>query len=213
MTQEDLKDFGQSLSEQELTPPPLGRVLRPPPHDLADLQRLHTAACRLAETKPQILAHFEAARSLEQDLILALVACLANPMQGRPIAEPHSFKTMDRFETVLAERLSEPLHLSQLCELIGVTEKSLRSCCIDILGISPIRYVSLRRLKALRIQLKDADPTTVSLSEIAQSCGYKEIGTRVEAAYLRAFGEPPSATLCRPIRPRFFGPILSPSSE
>ena len=54
---------------------------------------------------------------------------------------------MIRFEEVLAEHLGEPLRMTELCELIGVTERTLRSCCAQFLGMSPIRYVLLRRLE------------------------------------------------------------------
>ena len=45
---------------------------------MARLQRLHAAAGRLAEDAPEIIAHPEAARGLEQALIEAMVDCLAS---------------------------------------------------------------------------------------------------------------------------------------
>jgi AraC-like DNA-binding protein len=64
---------------------------------------------------------------------------------------------MIRFEEVLAEHLGKPLHMTELCELIGVTERTLRSCCAEFLGMST-RYVLLRRLSWARVALRDADP-------------------------------------------------------
>jgi AraC-like DNA-binding protein len=64
------------------------------------------------------------------------------------------------------------------------------------LGISPSRYVLLRRLKRVQVALRDADPTTASVAEIATGCGFTELG-RFAGAYRTAFGESPSTTLRR----------------
>ena len=103
---------------------------------------------------------------------------------------------MIRFEEVLAEHLSQPLRMSKLCALIGVTERRLRSCCNEFLGISPGRYVLLRRLKQARVALREADPATASFAEIARGCGVSQLG-RFAEVYQITFGERPSATLRR----------------
>jgi AraC-like DNA-binding protein len=69
---------------------------------------------------------------------------------------------MVRFEEVLAEHRNRQLHSPELCALIGVSERTLRSCCAEFLGISPSRYMLLRRLQAARIALRDADPATAN---------------------------------------------------
>jgi AraC-like DNA-binding protein len=212
LTAEGLEDYGQALFGQKLVPPPTGRVLRPSPRDSACLWRLHAAACRLAETRPKTLTHPEAARALEQDLILALVTCLtAANAYDDAAAKRHQARIMVRFEEVLVEHLSQPLHLPKLCELIGVTDRTLRSCCAEFLGISPSRYVLLRRLKAVRSVLRDADPAAASVAEIASGCGFAELG-RFAGAYRNAFGELPSTTLRRTPGPGIFVPISSNSA-
>jgi transcriptional regulator GlxA family with amidase domain len=103
---------------------------------------------------------------------------------------------MVRFEEVLADHPNRPLPMPELCALIGVTERTLRSCCADFLGISPSRYVLLRRLKRVQVALRDADPATATIAEIASGCGFTELG-RFAGAYQTAFGESPSTTLRR----------------
>jgi AraC-like DNA-binding protein len=206
LTVEDLEEFSQTLFGQSLVAPAAGRILRPSPCHSGCLQRLHAAACRLAERRPQALALREAARSLEQDLILALAACLAATVtRDSSAARRHHAKTMIRFEDVLAEHLSAPLSLPALCARVGVSERMLRSCCAEFLGISPTRYVRLRRLEAVRIALRDADPITASVADIVHDHGFTERRGRFAAAYLAAFGETPSTTLQRTHRSRFLG--------
>jgi transcriptional regulator GlxA family with amidase domain len=86
--------------------------------------------------------------------------------------------------------------MSELCALTGVNERTLRSCCAEFLGISPSRYVLLRRLKQARTALRDADRATVSVEEIARACGFTELG-RFAGAYQTVFGETPLTTLRR----------------
>jgi transcriptional regulator GlxA family with amidase domain len=162
--------------------------------------------CRLAETKPRILAHTEVARAIEQDLIQTLVACLtgASVRADRPTKRRHA-RIMNRFEEVLAEHLSKPLRTTELCELIGVTERTLRSCCAEFLGMSPVRYMLLRRLSRARVALRDAAPDGANLSELVRGLGFAEL-ERFEAAYGAAFGETPLTTLQRAPGARFINP-------
>jgi transcriptional regulator GlxA family with amidase domain len=92
-----------------------------------------------------------------------------------------------------------------LCALIGVTERTLRSCCADFLGMSPTRYVLLRRLSRAHVVLRDAVPSGANLLELVRSFGFAKLG-RFEAAYLAAFGETPLATLQRAPGARFINP-------
>ena len=197
-----LDHYSRALFEKPLTPPAEGRVLRPSPRDAARLRRLHTQGCRLAETKSKILAHPEVARAIEQDLLHALVTCLA----GAKIYEEGAAKrnhalVMVRLEEVLGEHFSRPLHIPELCELIGVGERTLRSCCADFLGISLSRYILLRRLKQVRRALGQADPDTTGVSAIARRYGFTQLG-RFAGAYRSAFNESPSTTLRRGLKAR-----------
>jgi len=202
-----LEKYGRALAGNPLLPPPEGRVLRPSARDAARLRRLHAQACRLAETKPKILAHPEVARAIEQGLLLPLVTCLtAAKVQENGAVKRHHARIMIRFEEVLAEHLGQPLRVPDLCELIGVTGRTLRLCCAEFLGISPSRYVMLRRLKHVNLALRSADPSMVNVAELARRFGFTELG-RFAGAYQAAFGEPPSTTLRRAPESRFHRPV------
>ncbi len=201
-----LEQYGRALSGKPFNLPPEGKILRPSPRDMARLRRLHAQVCRLAETKPKLLAHTEVARALEQGLIQALVACLTGPStRADDSTKRRHASIMIRFEEVLAEHLSEPLHMTELCELIGVTGWTLRSCCAEFLGMGPTRYVLLRRLSRARVALRDADPDGANLLELVRGFGFAELG-RFEAAYRAAFGETPLITLQRAPGARFINP-------
>ena len=74
---EEMATVGEAMAAFDLTPPRDAMLITPPPAAMTRLQRLHAAAGQLAENAPEIIAHPEAARGLEQLLIHALVDCLS----------------------------------------------------------------------------------------------------------------------------------------
>ena len=140
---------------------------------------------------------------MEQGLIQALVACLSTASARTDgYANRHHARIMIRFEEVLAEHISRPLNMPELCELIVVSDRTLRSCCAEFLGMSPTQYVLLRRLKEVRRALHDADPHMVDVAEVARRFGFAQPG-RFAGRYRATFGETPSTTLQRSPGTRF----------
>jgi AraC-like DNA-binding protein len=196
-TPEHLAICGKALTGQDLVPPAAGQVLRLSPSAMASLRRLHADARRLAEKKPELIAHLEVARALEQDLIHALVTCLSIGAHCPHVApRRRRAEIMRQFEEALAAHPEHPPHLPELCNAIGVPERTLRACCAEFLGMSPIRYLRLRRLGKVRAALRHADPATANVSDIARRHGFLQLG-RFAAQYRAAFGEAPSITLHR----------------
>ena len=192
-----LERYGRSLSGRPFSSPPEGRTLQLPTRLATRLPRLQAQICRLAQTKSKMLSHFEVARAIEQGLIQALITCLTTTRAGTDgYAKRHHARIMVRFEEVLAEHLSRPLHMPELCELIVVSDRTLRSCCAEFLGMTPAQYVLLRRLEEVRRALRDADPAIVNVGEVAHRFGFTELG-RFAGQYRATFGETPSTTLQR----------------
>jgi AraC-like DNA-binding protein len=185
----------RAMTEQDLVPPPDGQVIRAPPSMARWLKHLQIKACRLAETKPNFIVHPEVARALEQDLIHALVTCLA---QGDVVAEAPAQRRhaciMTRFAEATASSPALQLPIPELCQALGVSERGFRICCAEFLGMSPNQYLRLRRLHAAWAELRHADPETHRVTEVAQRHGYSQVG-RFATAYHRLFGEKPSETL------------------
>ena len=115
------------LAGRDLASTLFGQILRPLPGEWRRLLRLHAEAMRIAETRLSHIGHPEVARALEQDLIYALVSCLttAEP-RGYSAATCRRFKLLLRLEEVLMACPRRPPHVSQVCEVIGVSERTLR---------------------------------------------------------------------------------------
>ena len=99
-----------------------------------------------------------------------------------------------RLDEFLLDHFDEPIHMAQLCAVTGVSERSLRNACHAVFGTSPKRYVTRRRMEAVRDALATARPGQVTVTRIATDYGFFELG-RFAATYSALFGERPSDTL------------------
>jgi len=189
---EQLAACSKALTGLKITSPPAGRVLRPSRSAAVRLLRLHSKTCRLAETRHELIANPEVARALEQELLHALVNCLtADDANGDLQTRRRHADIMVRFEDALTSH-GPQLNMPELCAALGVSERTLRTCCSTFLGMGPARYVQLRRLNLARAALRWSDPAT-DMAAIARRHGFSDLG-RFTSAYRAAFGETPSAT-------------------
>jgi len=194
---EQLAACGKALTGRKITSPPAGRVLRPSRSAATRLLRLHSKACRLAEKRHELIANPEVARALEQELLHALFNCLTpDGANGNRKTQLHHADIMVRFEDALAAHSGPQPNMPALCSAVGVPERTLRVCCTEFLGMSPTRYLLLRRLNMARSALRRADPATASVAEIARDHQFLEPG-RFAVTYRAIFGEMPSSTLRR----------------
>jgi AraC-like DNA-binding protein len=200
-----LERYSRALSGAPHSLPPAGIILQPTSRLAARLRRLHAQACRLAETKSKMLSHPQVSRAIEQELIEVLVACLTTAKtRAEILPAPHCATLMDRFEEVLGQHLGQPRNISELCGLIGVSTRALRACCAQFLGMSPTRYVLLRRLREVRNALLHADSDTENVTEIAYRFGFAT-AAHLTRTYRAIYGEAPSTTLQRRLDSRFAG--------
>jgi len=161
-------------------------LIRPEPALMARLLLLHERAARLGVTAPKALAQPEVAKSLERALIDAMIQCMAT-----------SAEIIARLEDLLAANHDRPLYLAEICATTGVSERTLRVCCHEHLGMGPVRYLWLRRMHLARAALVRADPASATVTSIATDHGFWELG-RFSVEYRTLFGESPSVSLREP---------------
>ncbi len=195
---EAMDSVGAAIAGCDLTPPRDALIANPSPAAMARLQRLHAAAGQLAERSPEIIANPDAARGLEQALIEAMVACLGGGevREDRSAQRQHQL-IMRRFRHVLEAYPDGAVYLPQICQMIGVSQRTLRRCCQEQIGMGPMRFLLRRRMHLARQALREADPAAATVTAIATQFGFWELG-RFAAEYKILFAEPPSATLRRP---------------
>jgi AraC-like DNA-binding protein len=197
LTPKDLAAASRAILGRELFRPSTMRVIHPEPALVARLWSLHEDARRFAEVAPDSFSHPAVARSLEQELLHVMMRCLSEgePVPDRAAARHHS-AIMARFDGFLAANRYEPLYLAEICAAIGASERTLRLCCEEYLGLGPVRYLWLRRMHLARRALIQADSAGVSVTSVATDHGFWELG-RFSVEYRKLFGESPSTTLRR----------------
>ena len=101
---------------------------------------------------------------------------------------------MERAETYVRRHLDSPIPLSELCRVVGLSERALRNAFYGVHGVSPKRWILTERL--LRIQSALSQPRSVALTvtSVAADHGFYQLG-RFAGLYRRKFGERPSETL------------------
>ncbi|MDH4105373.1 MAG: AraC family transcriptional regulator [Gammaproteobacteria bacterium] len=123
----------------------------------------------------------------------------ARPVTGRRIGD---------LEDWIESHLEEPMTLGRLCSVAGVGERALSKIFESRRGMSPMRYVTERRLAAARSRLLRASAAD-EVTEIATDLGFTHLG-RFAIAYREVFGESPSQTLRRGRRVRYGGSTAQP---
>jgi len=206
LSPEYLEICSKALTARSIELPLVSRFLRPSRVEISRFQHLFRQACHLADARQKLIEHPEVARALEQEILHAIVNCLAaseaddNP-KNNPKTRDHHAAVMVRLEEALKKHIDQKLNMPALCAEIGVPERTLRMCCAEFLGVSPMRYLLLQRLNMARAALRRADPSTASVTQIARNHQFLELG-RFAVTYRTTFGETPSTTLER-------GPRLS----
>lgn len=186
-----LRSYGRLLNGCDLTLPAGDQRRHLHLIDSKELLGLHRQAVHLAETALDRLVHPEIIRALENDLIVVLMNCLINSnVRAAPTANRRQVAILTQLEDILSAASCRLLQVPEICRTIGVSARTLRSCCIQVLGISAVHYVHLRRLRQTRQALLSAEGRAGAITEIIGCYGFTD-PRRFVMAYRRAFGEAP----------------------
>lgn len=164
--------------------------------DPAAVEALRAAlqqAFLIAEASPHVLESHAARRSIEESILAAAIGAI-DPKGDRATLEGPSLsheRVVRRAEDTIADKLDAPIYVADLCEAAGVSERTLRNAFQSVYGMSPIRFLQLRRLHQVRRALRSA--TVGSVTEAALRYGFGNLG-RFAAEYRQLFGESPSLT-------------------
>jgi AraC-like DNA-binding protein len=187
-----LSAAGRTLFGQELVAPANRQVLRPRRADSRRLERLHARVCRVVERNLDRISSREVVRALEQDLISALISCLA---KGKVQEDRKGSETrpdvLPAFEAMLTREPHRLLGTREICGSLGLSAATLRAKCARVLGMSPGRYQRLRRLKLVRAELmQTASASGASVEATINRHGFSGFN-RFVTEYWRIYGEMP----------------------
>jgi AraC-like DNA-binding protein len=180
------------------------------PRDVETLQvepgqvrRLFDWGKRLAQTGARAPALFEMKEerlAAEADLLETLLATLRGASDLAPTrsdltrqAKSHIVKAAEAYALANAE---SRLYVTDLCRAAAVSERTLAYAFKEVLGLSPMAFLTRLRLHRARKALLSATPRSTSVSAEALKWGFWHFG-EFARAYKACFGEAPSETLRR----------------
>lgn len=103
-------------------------------------------------------------------------------------------RALRRARHAVEELAHIPITVARLCEISGMSERSLQYAFRDKFGISPKAYLQSYRLNRVRKKLRMADPASAMIADLANELGFWHMG-QFAKQYRRQFGELPSVTL------------------
>jgi AraC-like DNA-binding protein len=137
-------------------------------------------------------------------LRLELIETLLAKLESSEIAQvtPHDLTRQTHSRIVRAAedyamaQTADRLHISDLCIAADVSERTLQYAFQDIMGMSPLAYLTRLRLHQVRKALRAKSIHSTTVAREALRCGFGHLGD-FSRAYERCFGELPSKTLRR----------------
>ncbi len=158
--------------------------------------RIQLAALLLAEHP-----HRRQTAMLENQQIQFQAAALILSVLSRQLGWPADSKlSVRRLAARRAVELMEdaeriPGSITKLCERLGVSSPTLYRGFIEEYGVSPKKYLQIRRLTGAKLDLASSGPG-VKVHEVANRWDFWHMG-QFSGDYRRQFGELPSETLAR----------------
>ncbi len=190
----DLETAVAAIAGRDLGDPSTSLRMKPSVAGLTRLRQLHREVNRMAISGEQVLDHPEVRRSLEQTLTVATVACLTGDAEQAHSSGWHRHQQiMLRFREWLDANKDRAVYLEEVCTALDVSAPTLRRCCEEHLGMSPMHYLALRRMNLARQELQRRNSQT-TVTATAMNFGFWHLG-RFAEEYRSMFGESPSATL------------------
>ncbi len=159
--------------------------------------RLFSAVSGLVEARlPD--APTERSRRLEADVIGIIAELLLE--QSAVVRTRATNARIADLEGWIEANLERPITAGQLCRVAGVSKRGLEKIFESRRGMSPMRFVTERRLAAAQRALRAAAPGE-DVTSVALGLGFNHAG-RFSALYRQTYGELPSQTLKRGLRRR-----------
>lgn len=195
-----LEQLVRDLESREVRPPPRffksGTAMKANVSTLLAMQKLIEEIHFVVAGGDSVLED----RSWRVNLERVTRAVFANALAGGirhlvPAASLSLQKSEMRFRLArdyMAAHLNQPLYLDDLCLACGLSRRGLQQIFHKKTGISPMEYLSLRRLQGARQDLK-AGVGWGGVKTVALNWGFWHLG-RFAAEYRRVFGELPSVT-------------------
>ena len=196
-------DLGRHLRDRgrgdEFQLPHGVELRRPPTPAVRALFNLGRRVARAAEARPAVFDGSARLRGeVGAEVLEALLGALESDTPVEDTRRERTRQTYSRITRVTQDwalaHVGESLHVTDLCKVAGVSQRTLQYAFQDVLGLSPMAYLTRLRLHRARQALRSARAPSTRVSAVALDWGFWHFGD-FSRAYRECFGEPPSDTL------------------
>lgn len=134
-------------------------------------------------------------RELEWEILLNIILAIAECLNfSAPTLSRKRFLAIKKAETYMMENLYESIQSKDVCQAVGISQRTLEYVFRECYGITPKAYFKKLRLNAVHKELKQTDNTYQEVSAIAQRFGFTHMGQFAQD-YQKQFGVLPSQVL------------------
>lgn len=171
------------------------RLVRMKPPVAARLRALAQSLFHTIEADPQRLECAGVRAQIRDDLMDGLAQAAHDAVAQPMPAERHVGQRaiVQRATDYVLAHTEEPICVERLCEVTGVSRRSLQYAFEHTLGTSPVEYLRTARLHSVRRELKSTSRAVASIQDIAARWGFWHLG-HFGTHYGQLFGCRPSET-------------------
>ncbi|NES25934.1 MAG: helix-turn-helix domain-containing protein, partial [Symploca sp. SIO3E6] len=149
----------------------------------------------LAQYKPDWLQQPHIPKLVADDLVPLVIQSIPIKGSSTPtLKSSRRTQLITQAEQEMVTQLEEALTLKELAQRLHSSSRGLSYGFQDLFGMSPMRYLKVRRLNAVRRRLKVSNPENCSIEVLANQFGFWNAG-HFAKDYRVMFGELPSKTL------------------
>jgi len=186
--------------EDEFRLPDGVELVTPSPATARGLYRWGRRLTDLAARQPEVFGVPQAQSAARVELLENLLATLHSTVHSE--AAPYDLTRQAHSQVVqIAENYAlshtaERLYVTDLCKAAGVSERTLQYAFKELMGMTPVAYLTRLRLHRVRQALRAATHASTTVTKEALRWGFWHFGD-FSRAYKDCFGELPSDTLRR----------------
>jgi AraC family transcriptional regulator, ethanolamine operon transcriptional activator len=160
-------------------------------------KRLASVAARQPDVFSKWRATRLAAQAEAMELLLGVLdgSSSHRPTPAESVRQAHS-RVVRKAQDYALERVGDRLYVKDLCLAAGVSERTLEYAFKELVGMTPVAYLTRLRLHRVRKALRAATPGSTTVSAEALNWGFWHFG-EFSREYRKCFGELPSETLRR----------------
>ena len=175
------------------------QLLCPAPKTTQALRTLANRTLKQSRHSHRLLEDANARLRVHERLLELLAGSIHSASRGlgrTPRAQTSRWQVVRKAEDFMREYAHQSISLTSLCNVTHASERSLRRAFHEVIGVSPMSYLTAIRMNRARADLEQSYRKANTVSSVAMRWEFAHLG-RFSRDYQRFFGELPSETLLK----------------